>query len=295
MMAQLTTWARILLWFIVEIALIGADIQEVSGSAIALQILTCAFLPIWPLDFISREVLNEETRRSFCGLIATMPLSFSWMFNETKRSGQELFIGILVPDNLTSCWSCWIVFLHSALVQLRKTNPKDINRVQEALNYNNVKSSAALFLSFMINLMGPGSITYRINMAARVFPILYIWGIGLLAAGQRSTITGTYAGQFIMEGFLDLLMEQWLSAFLTRSFASVPTISYVNTSEGLIDVLNEWLNILQSMQIPFAVIPLLTMVSKQHIMGPLLEVCPFFSSLFCCCNDDKWVFAEEKL
>ncbi|KAF3502252.1 hypothetical protein F2Q69_00044271, partial [Brassica cretica] len=84
-------------------------------------------------------------------------------------------------------------------------------------------------------------------MAARVFPILYIWGIGLLAAGQRSTITGTYAGQFIMEG------------------------SYVNTSEGLIDVLNEWLNILQSMQIPFAVIPLLTMVSKQHIMGPLLE------------------------
>ncbi|KAF3502253.1 hypothetical protein F2Q69_00044272 [Brassica cretica] len=106
--AQLTTWARILLWFIVEIALIGADIQEVSGSAIALQILTCAFLPIWPLDFISREVLNEETRRSFCGLIATMPLSFSWMFNETKRSGQELFIGILVPDNLTSCWSCWM-------------------------------------------------------------------------------------------------------------------------------------------------------------------------------------------
>lgn len=61
-------------------------------------------------------------------------------------------------------------------------------------------------------------------MAARVFPILYIWGIGLLAAGQRSTITGTYAGQFIMEGFLDLLMEQWLSAFLTRSFASVPTM-----------------------------------------------------------------------
>ncbi|MCH98514.1 metal transporter Nramp2-like, partial [Trifolium medium] len=76
------------------------------------------------------------------------------------------------------------------------------------------------------------------------FPILYIWGIGLLAAGQSSTITGTYAGQFITEGSLDTL--------------------------------NEWLNVLQAIQIPFALIPLLTLVSKQEVMGtfrigPLLE------------------------
>ncbi|KAH0854604.1 hypothetical protein HID58_057853, partial [Brassica napus] len=177
--AQLTTWARILLGFIVEIALIGADIQEVSGSAIALQILTCAFLPIGlvdkqPLDFISREVLNEETRR-FLRFDRNMPLSFSWMFNEPTRSGQELFI-----------------------VQLRgKTNPKDINRVQEALNYNNVKSSAALFPLFHDHsvLKAWDWEHYLQNKyGGESIPELYIWGIGLWLLDKGSTITGTYAG-----------------------------------------------------------------------------------------------------
>ena len=119
-------------------------------------------------------------------------------------------------------------------------------------------------------------------------PILYIWGIGLLAAGQSSTITGTYAGQFIMGGFLDLRLKKWLRSLITRSFAIVPTMVVAivfNTSEASLDVLNEWLNVLQSMQIPFALIPLLTLISKEHIMGSfkiglILEVsiaCQFFS------------------
>ena len=101
-----------------------------------------------------------------------------------------------------------------------------------------------------------------------------------MAAGQSSTITGTYAGQFIMGGFLNLRLKKWLRALITRSFAIVPTIIVAivfNKSEGSLDVLNEWLNVLQSMQIPFALIPLLTLVSKEQIMGtfrvgPVLEV-----------------------
>ncbi|KAL1224772.1 Metal transporter Nramp5 [Cardamine amara subsp. amara] len=305
------SWARILLWFMAEVALIGADIQEVIGSAIALQILTKGFLPIWvgviitAFDCFLISYLEKCGMRKleglFAVLIATMALSFAWMFNETKPSVEELFIGILVPKlgsktirEAVGVVGCVItphnVFLHSALVQSRKTDPNDINRVQEALNYYNIESSAALFVSFMINLFVTAVFAkgfYGTKQAdsiglvnaghylqekygGGVFPILYIWGIGLLAAGQSSTITGTYAGQFIMEGFLDLQMEQWLSAFITRSFAIVPTMIVAlmfNTSEGSLDVLNEWLNILQSMQIPFAVIPLLTMVSKEHIMG----------------------------
>jgi len=102
------------------------------------------------------------------------------------------------------------------------------------------------------------------------FPILYIWGIGLLAAGQSSTITGTYAGQFIMGGFLNLRLKKWLRALITRSCAIIPTIIVAltfDTSEGTLDVLNEWLNVLQSIQIPFALIPLLCLVSKERIMG----------------------------
>ncbi|XP_076936794.1 metal transporter Nramp2-like [Bidens hawaiensis] len=101
-------------------------------------------------------------------------------------------------------------------------------------------------------------------------PVLYIWGIGLLAAGQSSTITGTYAGQFIMGGFLNLRLKKWLRALITRSCAIVPTMIVAlvfNKSEASLDVLNEWLNVLQSIQIPFALIPLLTLVSKEEIMG----------------------------
>jgi natural resistance-associated macrophage protein len=102
------------------------------------------------------------------------------------------------------------------------------------------------------------------------FPILYIWGIGLLAAGQSSTITGTYAGQFIMGGFLNLRLKKWVRALITRSFAIVPTIIvalFFDTSDSALDVLNEWLNVLQSIQIPFALIPLITLVSKEQVMG----------------------------
>ena len=103
-----------------------------------------------------------------------------------------------------------------------------------------------------------------------VCPLLYIWGIGLLAAGQSSTMTGTYAGQFIMGGFLNLRMKKCISSVLTRSCAIVWTIIvaiYFNRSEDTLDVLNEWLNVLQGMQIPFAIIPLLTLVSNEKIMG----------------------------
>jgi len=110
---------------------------------------------------------------------------------------------------------------------------------------------------------------------------LYIWAIGLLAAGQSSTITGTYAGQFIMGGFLNLRLKKWIRALITRSCAIIPTIAVAlvfDSSDEMLDVLNEWLNVLQSVQIPFALIPLLCLVSKEEIMGvfrigPVSQVC----------------------
>lgn len=230
-----------------------------------------------------------------------MGLSFAWMFADAKPSGKELLIGLLVPKissrtirQAVGVVGCVImphnVFLHSALVQSRKIDPNKTGRVQEALNYYTIESSIALFVSFLINLFvttvfakgfygtkqadGIGLVNagqyLQEKYGGGLLPILYIWGIGLLAAGQSSTITGTYAGQFIMGGFLNLRLKKWLRALITRSCAIVPTMVVAlvfNRSEASLDVLNEWLNVLQSIQIPFALIPLLTLVSKEQVMG----------------------------
>ncbi|KAL1200926.1 Metal transporter Nramp2 [Cardamine amara subsp. amara] len=304
-------WARYVLWSMAEIALIGADIQEVIGSAIAIQILSRGVLPLWAGVVITASdcflflfLENYGVRKLeavFAVLIATMGLSFAWMFGETKPSGKELLIGILLPRlssktirQAVGVVGCVImphnVFLHSALVQSREIDPKKKSRVQEALNYYLIESSIALFISFMINLFVTTVFAkgfYGTEKASNIglvnagqylqekfggglLPILYIWGIGLLAAGQSSTITGTYAGQFIMGGFLNLRLKKWMRAVITRSCAIVPTMIVAivfNTSEASLDVLNEWLNVLQSVQIPFALLPLLTLVSKEEIMG----------------------------
>ncbi|POO00779.1 NRAMP-like metal transporter [Trema orientale] len=304
-------WASVVLWVMAELALIGADIQEVIGSAIAIKILSNGFLPLWSgviitaLDcFIFLFLENYGVRKLeavFAVLIATMALSFAWMFGETKPSGTELLLGVLVPKlssktikQAVGVVGCVImphnVFLHSALVQSREIDHTKKGRVQEALNYYSIESTIALIVSFIINLfvttvfakgfygtelassigLGNAGQYLQDKYGGGLFPILYIWGIGLLAAGQSSTITGTYAGQFIMGGFLNLRLKKWLRALITRSFAIVPTMVVAlifDSSEDTLDVLNEWLNVLQSVQIPFALIPLLYLVSKEQIMG----------------------------
>ncbi|KAK6923106.1 NRAMP family [Dillenia turbinata] len=318
------TWARMVLWIMAELALIGADIQEVIGSAIAIKILSNGVLPLWAgviitaLDcFIFLLLENYGVRKLeaiFAVLIATMALSFAWMFGETKPDGIELLLGVLIPKlssktikEAVGIVGCIImphnVFLHSALVQSRQVDQQKEGRIQEALRYYSIESTAALGVSFMINLFVTtvfAKAFYGTDIANSIglanaghylqekyggyVPILYIWGIGLLAAGQSSTITGTYAGQFIMGGFLNLRLKKWLRSLVTRSCAIIPTMIVAlatDTSEDTLDVLNEWLNVLQSIQIPFALIPLLSLVAKEQIMGvfkvgPVLKVVSWF-------------------
>ncbi|CAL9761096.1 unnamed protein product [Musa acuminata subsp. burmannicoides] len=304
-------WAMLVLWFMAEVALIGADIQEVIGSAIAIKILSRGMIPLWvgvvitALDcFVFLFLENYGVRKLeafFAFLIATMAFSFTWMFGEAKPSGKELLIGTLVPTlgsktikQAVGIVGCVImphnVFLHSALVQSRKIDPNKKSHVQEALRYYTIESTIALIISFMINLFVTAVFAkgfYGTKVADTIglenagkylqekyggglFPILYIWGIGLLAAGQSSTITGTYAGQFIMGGFLNLRLKKWSRSLITRSFAIVPTIVvslFFDTYDSALDTLNQWLNVLQSVQIPFVLIPLLTLVSKEQVMG----------------------------
>ncbi|KAL8188513.1 hypothetical protein R6Q57_012884 [Mikania cordata] len=304
-------WAGKLLWVMAELALIGADIQEVIGSAIALKILTNGFLPLWAgvlitaFDcFIFLFLENYGVRKLealFAFLIAVMAISFAWMFGETKPNAKELLVGLVVPklnsktiQQAVGVVGCIImphnVFLHSALVQSREVDPTKVGRVREALRYYSIESTIALAVSFIINLfvttvfakaffgtaiadtigLGNAGQFLEEKFGGGLVPILYIWAVGLLAAGQSSTITGTYAGQFIMGGFLDLRLKKWARALITRSCAIVPTLIVAlifDSSEDTLDVLNEWLNVLQSIQIPFALIPLLCLVAKEDLMG----------------------------
>ncbi len=97
-----------------------------------------------------------------------------------------------------------------------------------------------------------------------------VWAIGLLAAGQASTMTGTFAGQHVMEGFLNWKVSPVVRVTITRSIALGPAIAvglYMSQNSAAGDVLNEWLNILQSVQLPFALLPVLHFTSAPRLMG----------------------------
>jgi len=97
---------------------------------------------------------------------------------------------------------------------------------------------------------------------------LYIWSIGILAAGQSSTMTGTYSGQFVMEGFLHIHISRWKRILITRSIAIAPTIAVVIYSKGVENItgLNDFLNCIQMLQLPFALLPVLTFCADYRIM-----------------------------
>ncbi|XP_024381410.1 metal transporter Nramp4 [Physcomitrium patens] len=304
-------WARMVLWIMTEIAIIGADVQQVIGSAIAFRILSNGWIPLWAgvlitgVDgFLFLFLENFGVRKLellFCIFIGIMALSFAWMFGETNPDVKAVASGLIFPsvprtavDKAVGIVGAVImphnIFLHSALVQSRDIDISKKSRVREALRYYNIESSVALFITFLINLciMAIFAKAFHGKEEAGViglanageylqkrygggfFPILYIWAIGLLAAGQSSTMTGTYTGQFVMTGFLNLRVKKWIRVLVTRAVAIVPTIIVAlifDSSANELDNLSEWLNVLQSIQLPFALIPLLCLVSNARVMG----------------------------
>ena len=192
------------------------------------------------------------------------------------------------------------MYLHSALVQSRAIDRGSPAKLREANFYFSIESAVALFVSFLINLIvvcvfaaaffdptcalsgtakwpddgqckqvglaeAGDALKAALGGAAQT-----VWAVGLLAAGQSSTMTGTYAGQFVFSGFWDLQLSPWKRVAITRSIALVPAILVALLSasnSGLADTLDQYLNILQSVQLPFAVLPLLRFTSASSIMG----------------------------
>ncbi|KAJ0570573.1 putative NRAMP family protein [Helianthus annuus] len=207
-----------------------------------------------------------------------------------KLSGQgatgdaiALLGALVMPHNL---------FLHSALVLSRKI-PNSVRGINDACRYFLIESGIALFVAFLINVsmisvsgtvcsaknlpseemdrcsdLNLNSASFLLkNVLGKSSSTLY--GIALLASGQSSTITGTYAGQFIMQGFLDLKMKKWLRNLMTRCIAITPSliVSIIGGSAGagrLIVIAS----MILSFELPFALIPLLKFSSSATKMGP---------------------------
>ncbi|XP_054163431.1 natural resistance-associated macrophage protein 2-like [Oppia nitens] len=101
---------------------------------------------------------------------------------------------------------------------------------------------------------------------------MYIWAVGIFAAGQSSTMTGTYSGQFVMEGFLNLKWDRWKRVLLTRTIAIAPTLAVTLTSDiGRLTGMNDYLNALMSIMLPFALLPVLTFTSNVKVMGQFVN------------------------
>lgn len=328
---------RIILWIMVEIAIIGSDMQEVIGSAIAFVLLSGGAIPLWAgvlitaFDAFVFLLLDKYGLRKleafFAVLISVMAITFGYEYVKVAPNQKEVVLGIFEPI-CRGCGSKQLmqavgiigavimphnIYLHSALVKSREVDRSKPRLVREANFYFLLEAAIALGVSFVINLFvvsvfaeGFHGKTYQelndtcknasIPNSAGAFPVdnhtanetvdtdlfkggiflgcvygqaaYYIWAIGILAAGQSSTMTGTYSGQFVMEGFLDLKWTRFKRVLLTRSIAIGPTLCLaIFTDVYSLTGLNDLLNVLQSLQLPFALIPILQFTSSKELMG----------------------------
>lgn len=227
-----------LLWVMAEIAIIGADIQEVLGSSIALQILFD--IPLWVgvvitiLDtfiiLLAHTFGMRKLEILFAILIIVMFFSFLLNLIMIKPVLSELLFGMFVPviPNNTYREALALVgsiimphnlFLHSSLVKNQKMEKKDINN---GLKYLKAELALSLFFSFFINMTVVSTFAHfsglhqQIDLTnagdylSKTFENRgkYIWAIGLLASGQSSTMTGTLAGQYVMQVFLNVFFKE---------------------------------------------------------------------------------------
>ena len=291
------------LYLLAEIAIAACDLAEVLGMSIGIQLLTGLPL-IWGvsitvLDTFLLLYLQKMGMRKMeafiISLVAIVAISFlieiifaAPVFGEivqgfipSSLSDEALYIGIgiigatVMPHNL---------YLHSALVQTRKIDRSNAG-IKQALKFNRIDTTIALNLAFFVNaaiLILAATVFFKtgnsqvaeIKEAHRLLPNFLgdlapkLFAIALIAAGQSSTITGTLAGQIIMEGYLNLRINPWVRRLLTRLFAIVPAlIVIIIYGEEKVNSLLVLSQVVLSLQLGFAIIPLIHFVSDKKTMG----------------------------
>jgi manganese transport protein len=303
-----TVW---FLWILCELAIAACDLAEVVGSAIGLQLLFGIPL-VWGClitcsDVLAVLYLQNKGFRYVEALVVTLILTIGACFGlellfarpnipavllgfipstEIVRNHEMLYVSIgilgatVMPHNL---------YLHSSIVQTRRYEQTPFGR-REAIRFSTVDSTAALMFALFINgailvlaaaafhwsghqdvaeiqdaytLLSP---TLGVGVASTLF------AVALLASGQNSTLTGTLAGQIVMEGFLNIRLRPWLRRLITRAIAIVPAVLVIglfgeaHTTELLVAS-----QVVLSMQLGFAVWPLMRFTDERAKMGPFVN------------------------
>jgi manganese transport protein len=295
------------LWILCEIAIAACDLAEVIGSAIALNLLFGIPL-LWgvcltALDVLLILLLQHKGFRWLeafvIALVFTIGVCFAVELALAKPSLAAIAAG-LVPSAqiVTNPAMLYIaigilgatvmphnLYLHSSIVQTRKIAPDEGSK-REAIRFATFDSTVALLFAFCINaailIMSAATFHFsgnqevaEIGEAYRLLsPLLgasiasTLFAVALLASGQNSTITGTLAGQIVMEGFLDIRLPAWLRRLITRLIAIVPavivTALYGEKGTGALLILSQ---VILSLQLSFAVVPLVQFTGERRKMG----------------------------
>ncbi len=300
----------IALWILCEIAIAACDLAEVIGAAIALNLLFHLPL-LWGVVLTSLDVLLvlflqhhgfRYVEALVVGLILAIAGSFAIEIALAKpdlaavatgflprtavvRDPQMLYLAIsilgatVMPHNL---------YLHSSIVQTRRYGDSFADR-REAIAFSSLDSAVALMFALFINaaILVMAAATFHgtghqdvaeIGDAYQLLsPLLgtslasALFAIALLCSGQNATLTGTLAGQIVMEGFINLRLRPWLRRLITRLLAIVPAIvviaMYGERGTGPLIILSQ---VILSLQLPFAVFPLVVFTSDPRKMGPFV-------------------------
>jgi manganese transport protein len=295
------------LWVLCELAICACDLAEVIGSAIALNLLFKIPL-VWgvcitALDVLLVLYLQNKGFRFLEALVITLTVTIGVCFameilyaqpaigailsgfiprTQVVTNGDMLYIamGILgatvMPHNL---------YLHSSIVQTRKFEPTSEGK-REAIRYATIDSTIALMSALFINAAiliiaaatfhkaGKTDVAEIQDAYQLLSPMLgaplasILFALALLASGQNSTLTGTLAGQIVMEGFLQIRLRPWFRRLITRAIAIIPavivTVIYGESGTAQLLVLSQ---VVLSLQLSFAVVPLVVFTSDKRKMG----------------------------
>ena len=297
----------LVLWVLCEIAIAACDLAEVLGSAVALKLLfglpLLAGVLITAFDVLIVLALQGRGFRLIEAFVVTLIASIAACFAyeiffaqplwreaaqgiipraEIFRNREMLYIAIgilgatVMPHNL---------YLHSSIVQTRAFGASIRDR-REALHYAVFDSTLALGFALFINaailVLGAAAFHTRgLHNVAEIAdaykllsPVLgasfasTLFACALLASGQNSTLTGTLAGQIVMEGFLDIRLKPWVRRLITRTIAIIPAVLVIGIAgEGKVTSLLILSQVVLSFQLPFAVIPLIQFTGNRTRMG----------------------------
>ena len=309
---------NIALWFLCEIAIVACDLAEVLGAAIALNLLfhipLLLAVTITALDTLlifGLQRLGIRYLEAFVlALIAVIAVCFGAEIFMAKPDAAGVFAGLVPRINGRSLYTAVAMlgatvmphnlYLHSALVQTRRIG-RSTEEKRTACRWNMVDCVVALNGAMFINgaiLILAAATFFKAHKDVTEIQQAYIllapllgtviaaklFGIALFCSGQSSTLTGTMAGQIVMEGFLNIRVQPWLRRLVTRSLAIVPAIVVIylmgNRGTFRLLILSQ---VILNLQLPFAIIPLLHFTNDPQRMGPfasarLLRVCGWITA-----------------